>query len=315
MYTLVQTRNWAHSYIDYSPLSSGFGFEPALSIGNMVRNTILNSPFSWPWNRNEFLLTGATALAAGTQDYTFNVTNFSWLEKISLVTADGTYGWELKDIYNTYQLGVSGTTTPEQGQPQAAMVKYYTPGTSVSIRFLSNPDQAYTGALTYQVLAQPFQVFGATSAGTASGGNTTYTGTFNVSSFIVTEPALVFGFTNSANNGTFPIVSVSATTLVLANPSGVAETRNASAINIAWWPIPDYYLNIYNALFLGEALAVVDDARAQTYRQRGMMKLLAKAQGLSDMQKNAFLEQYLVRGSMHQGILERAKQGTEARGT
>ncbi len=81
------------------------------------------------------------------------------------------------------------------------------------------------------------------------------------------------------------------------------------------WTIPDQYQDIYNHLFVGESMAVVDDARATQYRQRGVAALLAKSEGLSDMQKNQFLEQYWMRQGRTDivGTL-RAQQAQQARG-
>lgn len=67
-----------------------------------------------------------------------------------------------------------------------------------------------------------------TSATNAMFGETTYTGTFSptiISGTIVT----ITGFTNLTNNGTFTVVNCTATTLVVNNASGVAETIAASA--------------------------------------------------------------------------------------
>lgn len=81
------------------------------------------------------------------------------------------------------------------------------------------------------------------------------------------------------------------------------------------WTIPDQYQDIYNSLFIGEAMSIVDDARSTQYRQRGVTALLAKSEGLSDMQKNQFLEQYWMRQGRTDivGTL-RAQQAQQARG-
>lgn len=80
------------------------------------------------------------------------------------------------------------------------------------------------------------------------------------------------------------------------------------------WTIPPQYSDIYNNLFLGEAKSYVGDADANVYRARGVAALLAKAEGLTDLQVNAFLEQYWarVRQSTVTGL--KAQQGTQARG-
>jgi hypothetical protein len=246
-YSLQETINWSETYIEYSPLVAGTGNEPAISIASTVRSTILNSPFTWPWNRAEYAINAPNtpaSLTAGTQDYTFEITDFAYLEKVSLLTADGTYGYEIQDIHNTNILGIAGTSAAAQAQPNSASVKFYTPGTSVSLRFLSVPDQAYTGIITYQQLPLPF--------------------------------TSLAGF---------------------------------------WAPIPDSFIDIFNNLFLAEAMEVVDDARGQYYRQRGIAALLAKAEGLSQMQINAFLAQWTARGTSQQMSAQlRTNQGNQARG-
>jgi hypothetical protein len=61
------------------------------------------------------------------------------------------------------------------------------------------------------------------------------------------------------------------------------------------WTIPFQYSDVYNALFLAEAMSVVDEVRSMQYRQRGIAALLAKAEGLNEMQVNNFLQQYWAR--------------------
>ena len=317
MYTLQQSINWAQTFIEYSPLTAGTNFEPAISTASMIRNSILNAPFTWPWNRAEYAINTPNtpaALTPGTQDYTFNITDFAYLEKVSLLSADGKYGYELKDVYNTNILGIPATGTTERAQPNAAAVKLYVPGTSMDLRFLAPPDQAYTGVITYQKLSLPFQVFTITSVANAVAGNTSYTGTFTAAFFTAGQSAQIAGFATAANNGTFTIVSCNATTLVLANASGTSETHAATAVNLSWYPIPDSFMDIFNNLFLAEAMAAVDDTREQTYRSRGIAALLAKSEGLTEMQRNAFLSQWIARGTSQAMAAQlRTQQGSMAR--
>ena len=289
--TLLDTLNFSAGFIQGEPIYAWTGYNPAVTIATMVRNTIMNAPFTWPWNRNES--TGLLTLAAGTQDYTVALTDFAYLEKISLlatapVPPSATYQYEIKNIHNTYALAAGR----KQSQPDSACVKYYTPGTNLSLRFLAVPDQAYAGTITYQKLPIPFKQFSITAVGNAAGGNTSYTGTFIALFFTAGNYATVSGFANAANNGTFAIVSCNATTLVLANPSGSAVSAAATVVNSDWGPIPDSFSDIYNNLFLAEAFAAADDARTQEYRVRGIAALLSKAEGLSQMQVNAFLSQW-----------------------
>jgi len=72
--------------------------------------------------------------------------------------------------------------------------------------------------------------FAITSVAAAVGGQTTYAGTFTSAALPVNSVAEVAGFINAPNNGSFQVVSVNATTLVLANAAGVAETHAATVI-------------------------------------------------------------------------------------
>jgi hypothetical protein len=80
------------------------------------------------------------------------------------------------------------------------------------------------------------------------------------------------------------------------------------------WAIPDQYLDIYNNLFVGEAMSIVDDARANIYRARGVAALITKSEGLSEMQINAFLEQYWMRDAQRQYHMGRVGLGVQASG-
>lgn len=315
-YNLQNSINYASTFIQYAPLTAGTGLEPATSIATSIRNAILSAPFAWPWNRAEFVLQGPTALQANIPNYVFgSLSDFAYLEKVHLLTADFSYGFEIKDVYNRDVLGIAASK--DVAQPNAVSVTSYIPGVSLSLRFLPSPDQAYTGVLSYQQLVLPFNYqFNLLASGNAVGPNTTYVGSFNPSYFQIGGSAVIAGFPNSNNNGTFPIVSCTTTNLIVTNPNGVAQVNAATATNNgAWAPIPDSFINIFNPLFLAEAMAFVDDARATLYRQRGVAALLAKAEGLSSMQINAFLAQWQMRdiSQMMRDQL-RVQQASQARG-
>ena len=70
------------------------------------------------------------------------------------------------------------------------------------------------------------------SAGNASVGSTTYGGYINGRT-LTGLSVLIAGFTNAANNGTFTVSSNTSTTIVVNNPSGVAETPATSIIPTA----------------------------------------------------------------------------------
>jgi hypothetical protein len=316
-YTLTQTINWAQTFIEYAPLTAGTGSEPAFSIATMVRNTILGAPLIQPWNRNEYLISSGTPpnLVAGQQDYVFNIPDFAYLEKVSLLTADGTRGFELMDVQNRNALGIAATSA--QAEPNAAAVKLYNPGSTVAIRFLSVPDQDYTGILTYQKLPIPFTFFNFQEVVVLSG--VAYYLFSSLQNFPVNyfagQNITVTGFDNPSNNGVFPCVASTNTYLILTNPAALFDVHSATGANLDWFPVPDQWMDVFNNLFLAEAMASVDDAREQVYRQRGIAALLARSEGLNEMQINAFLAQSIARGTTQQmAAQQRTQQSGQARG-
>jgi hypothetical protein len=238
-YTLQQSVNYALTYIQYSPLAVGTGNEPAISIANEIQYMITSAPFTWPWNRYETI---GISLVAGTQTYTVTSTDFSFMEKATLISAADGSVYEILDVYNNESLGLTSSNTNSLGQPNSCAVFLINYGSNFQVRFMGAPDQGYNAIFTYQRLVTPFAAL-----------------------------------TDS-------------------------------------WQIPDQYRDIYNNLFLGEAMAVVDDARSVQYRQRGVAALLSKQQGLSAMQKDAFLEQYWARDSQMQARQLKTQQGSISRG-
>ena len=239
--TVQDSINFAETLIQYSPLAVGTANQPALEISNEIQSTVFSPPLTWGFNRKE---DSTLSTAAGTQDYIVPLTDFSFLEKVSLTDANGVV-FEILDVKNTAALGKADASSNKQQRPNAVCVLLLTFGTSVTLRFMGVPDAVYNVTLTYQKLVVPL------TALTGAGGT---------------------------------------------------------------WSIPDSYRNIFTNLFVGEAMAVVDDARAVQYRQRGIAALLAKAEGLSEMDKNMFLEQYWMRDRQMQAGALRTQQAQQARG-
>lgn len=307
---LQNTLNWTAAYIQGTPITAWLGMEPAVSIASMIRNSILNPPMTWLFNRNE--VTFPTVV--GQQDYILaTMPDLAFVEKVSLTDDQGKVH-EIKDVYNNSALAVS--SFPQR--PSAMSVESSSIISTVlnyKLRFLGVPNEIYTVTVTYQKLAPQFGPFFISGAANAAAGNTAYTGTFDVNSFPVGSTAIITGFvTHTVNNGSFVVVSVTPTLLTVANAAGVAETIQAYVSNFSWDPIPDQYSDVYNNLFLAEAMAIVDDQRSQVYRQRGVAALLSKASGLTEMQRNAFAQQWLARDVERQSVMGAVQLGHTGRG-
>lgn len=387
MITLQNSIDFSQPFIDYLPLNAGVGLNPAVTIATITRNLMLNAPLVWGWNRSQ---DSSLTMVAGTQDYTVNLTDFGFLEKVAVTDPDTNEIFELKDVYNVASLSTTTAVSATRQRPASVSVRQVTYGTSVQFRFMGVPDKAYGVTFIYQKLPIPFgsytitsvanaagaalvltqvAVSGATTtytgtitgggsnafagmtfiitgfaiggnnttitvvastattlvcttttqanethSGSAAGGQAVYTGVFNAASFPSGSTATISDFSTAANNGNFSVVSASATRLVVVNPAAVAESAAASVFNGNWSPIPDHFIDVFNTLFLAEAFQMADDARGAQFRQRGVAMLLAKSEGLSDMQKNAFLEQVMALTKQATSGAMRNQQGNNARG-
>jgi hypothetical protein len=119
-------------------------------------------------------------------------------------------------------------------------VNFIDPSSVVDSRNYGNfPNHPRTvqGTLIYDIVATDSRVvpaltpsFAITSVAAAVAGNTAYTGTFTPASLPAGSVSGISGFTNAPNNGSYQVVSCTASTLTLANAAGVAETHAATAM-------------------------------------------------------------------------------------
>jgi hypothetical protein len=87
-----------------------------------------------------------------------------------------------------------------------------------------------------------------------------------------------------------------------------------TALSDAWAPIPDQFSDIFNNLFLGYAMDSCQDPRAAQYIARGGAALLAKAEGLSEMDKAIFMQSFLNLDAAQIVNQLQAQQGVQSRG-
>ena len=89
MFTLLNSTYFAQPFVQYAPLTAGFGLEPTTSICTMIRNSLLSAPITWYFNRNE--VTFLTVV--GQQDYSESIAangnDFSFIEKVTLTDDQG----------------------------------------------------------------------------------------------------------------------------------------------------------------------------------------------------------------------------------
>src|SRR3569833_1429201 len=136
---LQSTLKWAGAFLSYQPLTIG-GQEPAVSIANIIQQTILGPPFCWPWNR----ATATFTCAAGTQDYSQALSDFGFIEKAWLKAAGS--GTDIKELNIKNCLSASS----ESGRPQFVAQQNDDGAGNITFRVMNNPDAAYVVNVLYQ---------------------------------------------------------------------------------------------------------------------------------------------------------------------
>jgi hypothetical protein len=125
---------------------SGFSNEPALSMGDWVRQAMLAPPYAWRWNRITPYPTLSISTAGG-QDYSTSITNFGWLEK-AVISTTGV----VKELFIRDSLAIDTTTS----EPTAIAVQTDDNAGNIGFRIFPTPDQAYTVTLIAQSQAPLF---------------------------------------------------------------------------------------------------------------------------------------------------------------
>lgn len=85
-----------------------------------------------------------------------------------------------------------------------------------------------------------------------------------------------------------------------------------SQLTDGWAPIPDAFSDVYNNLCLGYYMDSCQDPRAGQYISRGIAGLLARAQGLSQMDKAIFAAAYMNFNAAQLAVQGKTQQGIQA---
>jgi hypothetical protein len=148
-HTLAETFQYASQYIRLTPLTFATGptggrtGDPALSIGDWVRQTILAPPFTWRWNRG----TTTIATAIGTQDYVSAIPTFGWLEKATVIASGSSKELEVSRVLAEDTVSNLPVKIAPQLEDGAG---------NITFRLLPVPDKVYSLRLTWQKSAPSF---------------------------------------------------------------------------------------------------------------------------------------------------------------
>jgi hypothetical protein len=128
-------------YLGYQPVDVSNG-EPAISVANIVKQTILGPPFKWPWNRGDLHLELDPDASVWGQDYLLeDITDYGFLEQLWLTDEKGAK----KEIeVRKFLAEESAIKRPGSG----AVIDDSDDG--IVLRLNSVPDMAYTVGGFYQ---------------------------------------------------------------------------------------------------------------------------------------------------------------------
>jgi hypothetical protein len=308
--TVLQSMEFCKRFSYNRPSAIGNYLEPAKTAANFTMQTILGPPFRWWWNSQELTFTASqTAASANT---TGNV-----------VIAGGVLTLTVTSAFAINQLLLlSGFTTVTQLNGQSIVVLTNT-GTVITANInlpnvSSTADAGVVTAATNQdyTLAVPqFSHIETASVLDISKTPAKWMGLTNKSSLSleanIARPEFIEAYNqDAAGNVTFRLLPAPN----LAYPVSI-HTQNAAplitSLNQTWAPIPDYLQYIYNYGFLSLMWAFADDPRFQWANQKFITHLLGRADGLTALERNIFLNRWDdLTGRQNLDI----QQGVSARG-
>ena len=307
--TISATMEWAKK-LSFNRLSAiGNNLEPAVTSANLVMQTILGPPFSWWWNTQE------VAFTTSATPNTSAITNVSVAAGIATITTANTFA-----VGNLVLPSNVATATFLNGQlliiltasPTVitAAVTTVTYASAVDTGTLTNPtNQDYTIAVPEFSHIEHASVLDITKTPTnwieLKVQNDLALDSRNARPTFV-GPHVEDG----AGNVTFRVMpSPNAAYPVSIHVQLAAPL--ITSINQTWSPMPDFMQYIFSWGFLALVWAFADDARFQIANSKFTAGLLARSEGLTEEERNIFLNNWNNVIPQNQ---QTRQQGTQARG-
>lgn len=288
-YTVQNSITWAQYFVGNRPLALAGGTEPALTAANIVTQTILQPPFTWRWNRNEvqFLSVDPQGWLPATP-YSLGYKIVDPFGHMQTVTTNGVTG----ATQPAWAFGLDQTTADGTVVWTSSLVSDY----SIPVDDFGYIERAYI---------------------TAARGTPIVTEITNLSELITSDAGTGQTHTiapvldDGEGNITFRLMPGMPDQLYYVNIVYQKQPALLTALANPW-SIPDRYGSVYNNGFLGMIYLFADDARSAFILQRFAASLIALSEGLSEQQKNAFLEQWDLTTILTRQM-SKSNQGVSAR--
>lgn len=299
---LTNTIEWARklNFGRFMALGGISPLEPALTSANTVIQTICGAPFAWRWNR---VVTGFIC-TAGQQDYT--LTNWAATTAVKL-------GWlTVDDAGNCQQVTVAGTTGSGAPTWNHTLNATTTDG-SVTWKNIGSigvlVSQTYNMQWIETVSVQDIN----TSIPSPKWIEIDEKRCLGVDSVQGRPHSIAAQGDDGQGNITFRLMPVPD----VAYPVAITLQQKAplfNSIQQTWSPIPDEYSRIFNWGFLSQMLLFSDDPRFGTANQKFVAGLLGAAEGMTETERNIFLNNWHAVSGVQLEMAQRSSQGIQSRG-
>ena len=297
----------------------GNSLQPALGAASMVAQTVLSPPFSWPWNNQELAFTCNPTPSVAT------ITNIA-------VDADGLLTVTCTNSFfygNPVLLAGLTTATGLNGQLVSVATASGTQFTAQT-NFATYASHSDTGTATVQT-TQDYQI-AAQYDGTAQDYASAFSHIEHCSVLDINQtpptwiemdvkgnlaldtnsdrPRFLSVHTqDAAGDLTFRVMPAPDKAYPVSVHMQLAAP-NFTSVNQTWSPIPDYFQYVYNWGFLSLIWNFSDDPRATMASQKFTSALLSRAEGMSEDDRNIFLNNWNMLTS---GQQMKQQQGVQAR--
>jgi hypothetical protein len=308
--TVQNTINYAQAYNQWRSLNIGTANEPAITIANLLLQTIISPPFSWNWNRSSvsFLTT------IGQQDYVTLAATFGFIEKASWVPA-----CSITTALATGTTAVYTSATPLGPAFVIGALVTIVGCTSnffnlVQVPILSVTSNTFTVALVHAAFGPETE----TTAVATNGSKTEISQVLNVlgdGNELGAPSNIAPQIDDNAGNITFRLLPLPSQVYQI---TVIFQKRIPSLITTlsnTWAPIPDHYSVLYDWGFTAMMLAYSGNPMWQQFNSKFVAALLGMAEGLSEDQKNIFQTAWLASITEQSLMGMKAQQGTAGRGT
>ena len=295
--TLQRSINYALISARGAPLTNVLNIanEPALTIGDYVRQFILGPPFAWRWNRSftafiaqpgvdSFSLTNWSP-TANVSKYTITIDSNGFQQQVTIAGATGL-------VPPTWNANVNGLTVDNsvtwvnQGMPAAGITPIQPLGWLEKAVAIAADNSAYELEIALDLAREPRQNQPFKISPWLDDGNGVYT--FR----LMPSPEQQY-------------------TVYLTQQNAAP---NFVTLGDFWDPVPDYLSYLYNQGILAKTFEYMNRDGYLAETQLFLRQVIAANSGLTDSQVNIFLSERIATARQGQSALGEAQTSRQARG-